>query len=181
MNNNGKIYKTRREREGRSIEYLFVSHGETDIDKIIQYQYVGKINNKPIFNLGFGDYYENTTQIIDNIVSNNGDVYTVFNTVLSTIPELFNMHPNAIIMVRGSDSGSKFIQSCRQTCKKNCQPHCKKENRRITIYREYINKNYDSLNKEYTFFGNSGLAENQVGIENYRAGEKYTSIFVIKK
>ena len=180
MNNNDRVYKTRKEGVEHSTEYLFISRGHTDIVKVVQYQYIGKLDSKPIFNLGFGNYDRDTTQIRDDIISNNGDVYVVFNTVLSTIPEFFISNPGAIIMAQGSDSGIEFIENCRQTCNKNCQANCKKENRRITIYREYINKNYGALTKEYTFFGSSQFFQNRLSIENYTPGKKYSSILVAK-
>ena len=60
------------------------------------------------YNWGFGDLKldEHTgtyTDIDDKSESNNGDVKTIFYTVISTLSEFFHIHPDAIVHVEGSN------------------------------------------------------------------------------
>lgn len=103
-----------------SIKHFFISSGNRDIVKVIEYLYVSPLGNRKIFNLAFGDYImEEDGRIDDTTESNNGDAYKVFNTVLNTIPSFFSNFPNDIIMVTGSDSTQEYIDNCKKNCKKN--------------------------------------------------------------
>lgn len=64
------------------IRFVFISKGNQDVIKIIDYDYIGSYNNIKTFNLGFGDYELITEQIDDYSNTDNGDVYDVLNTVL---------------------------------------------------------------------------------------------------
>jgi hypothetical protein len=80
-------------------------------------------------------------------------------------------------MVRGSDSEQDFQDNCRISCKKKCRPtECKNAHRRINIYRGYVDKNFESLTKEYKFYDGHTNIENQMLIENYTKGNQYFSI-----
>jgi hypothetical protein len=79
---------------------------------------------------------------MDDIHTNNGDVFKVFNTVLITIPMFFENFNNAILMVQGSDGRPAFIENCQSTCRKQYVDACKNFNRRINIYRHYVDRNY---------------------------------------
>jgi hypothetical protein len=164
------------------IQYTFMSEGNADIIKVIEYSYVQDFLDKPLYNLGFGDYDVETDKILDGSNSNNGDHYKVFNTVLNTIPNFFDHYQDAIMIVQGSDSKPEFINNCKIGCKRRCpETECKNSHRRINIYRSYLDKNYDALIQDYIFYGGQISADNQIVIENYQKGKKYDSVLLLKK
>ncbi|RPD42560.1 DUF6934 family protein [Chitinophaga barathri] len=181
MNNNGKIYDTTEVRGKRNIQYFFISKGNVDIIKVIDLSYVETINGEDIYNFGFGDYNITEDEIIDDVSTNNGDVYTVFNTVLSVIPKFFELNVTATLMVQGSDSRSRYKEACRQNCRKKCGERCKDLHRRIGVYRNYVEKNFKVLSKEYVFWGGIEVAGNQIIREFYAPGVDYDIVFVAKK
>lgn len=132
-----------------------------------------------IFNLAFGVYNPKNDTIDDTTVTENGDVYAVFNTVLSTIPKFFKSFQNAVIIVKGSDSSLKFVQRCKLTCRKNCSGICKNQHRRIKAYNNYIAKNYDALKKDYSFLGGILDLDDRTVIEKYIPKRMYNSILVL--
>lgn len=159
------------------VRFAFVSSKIQDVIKVISYDYVGLYHGKKTFNLGFGDFDPLTGGINDNANTANGDVYTVLNTVLNTIPVFFQEYPEHALMVRGSDSGAEFIKQCKPECKKRClEGECKNQHRRINTYTRYVNNNYDELIKEYSFLGG-----NEEAIESFEKDKKYDSVFVYKK
>lgn len=85
------------------VQFFFLSKGKKNIQKIIQYNFQGKFQGKDYFNLGFGDYSEEENNFMDNVCSNNGDTYKIFNTVLNSINSFFEIYPNAGIIVSGSN------------------------------------------------------------------------------
>jgi hypothetical protein len=166
----------------RLFQYTFISEGTSDIFKVIEYVYVQDFLGKRLYNLGFGDYDVKKGVILDGSISNNGDHYRVFNTVLNTIPIFFENYPNAIMLVRGSDSGPEFVNSCKLTCTKKCSENeCRNSCRRINLYRSYVDRNYDMLMKEYVFLGGRNDIDSHRGIENYEKGIRYDSVFLMKK
>lgn len=177
----GNIYKTKCHIERDQISYLFCSSGNQEVIKIIQFSFIQELNNRPVYNLGFGDYMLESNSIIYDAILNNGDVYRVFNTVLSTIPLFLRLYTNAIVMVQGSDSSDAFVKDCRRTCINKCTITCKKQHRRINIYKHYINKNYAFLRNRYNLFGSFELFNDNLIIEKYSPGENYISLFVTKK
>lgn len=132
------------------IRFLFMSEGKFSIIKVVYYTYALDYNGRPVYNLAFGDYDLRTSTFLDDEISNNEDAYRVFHTVLATIPSFFSTFPNAMLMIWGSDSTKKYQENCRLSCKKNCSPDlCRKAHRRITIYRNFVNKNLSQLSEEY--------------------------------
>lgn len=162
------------------IEYSFISKGERNILKVVQYHLFNELNGRKLFNFGFGDYNFEDGIPADHVISNNGDTYKVFNTVLSTVPRFFEIHNNAIMMVKGSDSGLTFADECRTSCRKNCTDICRNANRRINIYRGYVNKHYDALKRDYTFYGNVDVIDNEFSMIDYEPGNKQPSIVLMK-
>ena len=164
------------------IDFFFVSKGERNILKIVSYSYVRNFRGSPLYNLALVELDTDTRSICDDRTTNNGDTYKVFHTVLGTIPLFFSMYEKAILQVRGSDSTLKFQDNCHLTCKKRCTPsECRNAHRRINIYRNYVDKNFDDLTEEYIFFGDYGNIEDQILMEGYTRGEKYMKIFVKKR
>lgn len=169
--------------------FEFISIGENKIVKSIEYtELIGfriigahPLYNKQIFNLGFGNFISIDRDIDDGVLSNNGDVFKVFNTVLITVPLFFQNHKDAAIMVMGSDSGPEFVNSCRKSCKRFCNNECKKKDRRINIYKKYIEKHFGVLCLDYDFFG---AVKNDSGFtlySDYEIKNSYNCIFIIKK
>lgn len=180
MNNFENCYEVREERSEKNIKFFFISKGQNDIIKAIQYSFVQILNRKNVYNLGFGDYEIENDLIIDNVNTNNGDAYKVFNTVLRTIPIFFETYTTAILMVQGSDGRPEFIDNCKLTCTKNCDEECKNFNRRIGVYRRYVNRHYEQLIIDYQFFGGYKNEKEQTIIEEYVPEQQYDSVFLIK-
>lgn len=154
--NNVPVYFTKPSGSSNTIQYVFDSQGHTIITKAIQYSDTDAVfDGCKIFNFGFGDYDPTSKGIDDKTVSNNGDTRIVFNTVLNTVPLFFDKYPDAAIWVQGSDSDSKTFDDCKPNCRKQCSVHgdCKKTDRRIKIYRGYVDRDYNILNLSYAFRG----------------------------
>ncbi len=96
MNKPKYLYKA----EEDLLVYNFVSEGvKGRIKKVIIYSYTGSEN---IYNLGFGDLNEETNQIDDLSVTNNGDSEKILSTVVSTIFAFTQKYPKALILATGS-------------------------------------------------------------------------------
>ncbi len=181
MSNLKNIYELQENKSEHDLKFFFISKGKQDIVKVIQYSFVQELNGKSIYNLGFGDYDLIDDTISDNTNTNNGDGYKVFNTVLSTIPSFFKNYSSDILMVQGSDGRPEFIKHCKLTCRKQCKDECKNYNRRINIYRGYVDKNYKELSIDYQFFGGIRDLGQKISIEPYEQHKKYDSVFLFKK
>jgi len=85
--------------------FTFLSQGDQVIPKLIAYTPIEKGGRK-YFNWGFGDLVIDETtgeyKIDDKTESNNGDVKTVFYTVVSTLSDFFGVHPDATVYIQGS-------------------------------------------------------------------------------
>jgi len=170
-------YHVTKDKSRLKVRFAFISKGTNDVIKIIDYDYVGLRNDVKTFNLGFGDFDPLTGRVNDHANTDNGDVYDVLNTVLNTVPQFFEEYPDHSLMVRGSDSGEEFIKRCRPQCKKKCNMNqCKNQNRRINVYTQYVNTNYDELAIDYNFLGG-----NEDTVEQFEKGKKYDTVFVSKK
>jgi hypothetical protein len=180
MNTLENVYETREERSGTVIKFFFTSRGQHDFIKIIQYSFVQVLGGRDIYNLGFGDYDAGNGLVIDHINTNNGDAYKIFNTVLLTIPVFFEVYRDAVLMVQGSDGRPEFVKSCKLSCTKKCDEKCKKINRRINIYKRYIDKHYQRLTVDYKFFGGNKDDNEQTTIEEYEPGRQYDIVFLLK-
>ena len=82
MVNEQLVYELQEDDTRNEMTFFFISKGETDIIKAIQYSFIQDLNGRHLFNLGFGDYDLENDKIRDDIDSNNNYVYKVFNTVL---------------------------------------------------------------------------------------------------
>jgi hypothetical protein len=181
MNSVSEVYPLRQQIAQDSIRYVFISKGFRKIVKAVEYEYVERFRGRALYNLGFGNYDFVKHELVDDQVSNNGDQYKIFNTVLSSVLLFFKIRAKAMIMVRGSDSIPEFILQCRKSCEKNCAPNsCKKAGQRIRIYRGFVDKHFAQLEKNYLFWGSQGF-DSKVGIELYKVGKAYEALFFIKK
>jgi len=182
MSNFTDTYEMEGEITEDGIEFLFVSDGKKEVPKIIRYSYIMDFQGKNVYNLGFGDYNYGTHSYSDGITTNNGDPYSVYHTVLATIPHFFQIYEDAILMVQGSDSSQKFQENCRLSCHRKCSlDTCRKAHRRINIYRNYVDKNFESLTQEYTFLGSLTAFENQLLTEDYVKDKKYLTVLLKKR
>lgn len=181
MSNKEGIYELEEDKSENGLVFFFISKGEQDIIKAIQFSFVQERNGRNIYNLGFGDYDPENDKLEDDVNTNNGDAFRVFNTVLSTIPIFFQHFANEVLMVQGSDGSPEFVEKCKLICKKKCVDECKNYNRRINVYRGYVDKNYLELIAEYQFLG--GIKNNEEGIivEPYERYKKYDSVFLFRK
>jgi hypothetical protein len=179
--NSSSSYPVREDKSSSEYRFFFLSKGVKVVVKAVQYTYAYKYEDREVYNLGFGDYDHRLDQIKDGIYSNSGDAYKVFATVLSTIPLFFRKFNDDILMVLGSDGGSDFVANCQKTCVKKCSSSCRKFNQRITIYRNYVEKNYSELSRSYWFLGGYLTINNQIVTERYILGRKYDAILMFQK
>ncbi len=181
MTNRDNTYEINEIKSNDSLKYFFVSKGVIDVIKVVEYQYVRNLNNAQLFNLGFGDYNIERDTIDDTSNTNNTDHYQVFHTVLNTVPKFFDLYPNALMVVQGSDNSDDFVRMCKVTCRKKCTDSCKNQNRRIKAYRYFVEKNYELLKNDYLFLG--GIrTENGIELDDvYNLEAAYDLVFCKKK
>lgn len=80
--------------------FEFVSEGSKGpIPKLIQFQ---QINRSNMYNLAFGNKNDDTGEIDDLAVSNNGDTDKVLATVVSAVYAFFEKYPQASVYATGS-------------------------------------------------------------------------------
>ncbi len=180
MTQNRDIYNIEFAKVDSGLSFVFQSKGKKIIQKIIDYSLIHPVNGVRVFNLGFGDYIPESNIILDKTVSENGDAFKVLNTVLFTIPIFFLIEPQAMIMVRGSDSELSYVNECRKTCRKKCSEKCRNQNRRVTLYSNFIEKNFDRLSSEYEFFGSFSSLNEPLKLEDFILGSSYAALFVKK-
>ncbi|AXE17571.1 hypothetical protein DR864_07415 [Runella rosea] len=136
--------------------FAFISEGKQgQIIKIIAYQNTGELSNdRPIYNLGFGDYNLLTKEVDDKVVTDNGDMEKVLATITHTVPLFFSHHPNAILEVSGSTKG------------------------RTRLYQMLITKYMAELADFVIIYG----LNDEVGeLELFIPDKKYSRFFAIKK
>ncbi|HEX2609059.1 MAG TPA: hypothetical protein VHK91_16870 [Flavisolibacter sp.] len=170
-------YETTITYEDQAVTFLFMSKGNRAIVKAVEYRFVQKLLGRSLYNLGFGDYEIDAGRILDHTDTNNGDPYKVFHTILHTIPIFFDIYPEAMVLVQGSDSTMEFEVACRKTCKRKCVNDCKKHHRRIRIYCNYVDRNFMEISKRYVFFGVS-IDDNHAVMEPYQTGRAYIAVFL---
>lgn len=114
-------------------------------------------------------------------MAGNGDVFKVFNTVLSTVPDFFNRYPGHILLVQGSDGREEFEIACRQTCTRYCGESCHNYNRRMKTYCSYVTKKLSFFEKEFQFLGGIRNENQWSDFEDFMPGRLYDSIMVYQK
>jgi hypothetical protein len=181
----GKGYKVNSISKNDRHQYFFESVNPDSgikIFKVIEYTNLN-VEGIPTayYNLGFGDYDRENDEIIDDILTNNGDPYSVFNTVLHTVPEFFARFPQSVLMVGGSDSAQEFEVKCRELCRKSCGDSCKNKGRRIRTYCQYVSKYYIELSSNYMFGGGILTEDGLINEVPFEQNELYEVIFVYKK
>jgi hypothetical protein len=122
-----KYEKYQLESDRKLLLFEFVSVGPKGrIKKIVQYT---ETNLKDYYNLGFGDKDEETGEINDLVITNNGDSQQVLATVASTVYAFTDKHPDAWIYARGSN------------------------NVRTRLYRIGITNNLREIKRDFELFG----------------------------
>lgn len=87
-------------REPEIFYYEFLSEGPNGIiRKVIQYQQLSVNGN--VYNLGFGDFDEQSGQVSDLSVSNNLDTQKILATVAKTVLDFMEQHPRQLLWQRG--------------------------------------------------------------------------------
>jgi hypothetical protein len=131
--------------------FEFVSVGiKGHIRKMITYSYTGIEN---VYNLGFGDWNEETNEIDDLSVTNNGDSEKVLSTVASTIFDFTEKYPTAMIVATGSTAA------------------------RTRLYRIGISNNLQEIQINFSVFGFT----EQENWEEFVVGKNYEAFLITKK
>ena len=147
MNKPKYLYKT----EDKFTIYEFMSEGpKGSIKKMIEYTETATEN---VYNLGFGDYDEETKSINDLSVTNNGDSLKVLATVASTVYAFIEKHPNAYILATGST------------------------NVRTRLYRMGIANNLTEITEDFVVYGFTDKGN----WEEFEIGEDYEAFLITKK
>lgn len=80
--------------------YVFTSEGpKGEIKKLVKFS---ETNFEDIYNLAFGDKDDNSGEINDKVISNNGDSEMVLVTVVSTVYAFTDKYPDAWVFATGS-------------------------------------------------------------------------------
>jgi len=136
--------------ENTLMVFEFVSDGpKGQIKKLIQYS---ETNLKDFYNLGFGDKDEQTGDIDDKVITNNGDSQKVLATVAATVYAFTDKYPASWIYA----TGSNII--------------------RTRLYRMGITNNLLEIEKDFDVYG---LKENQW--EEFEEGITYDAFLVKRK
>jgi hypothetical protein len=134
------------------LSYEFFSDGpKGEIKKVVQFTRLKKPGGQ-IYNLGFGDYNEETGEVDDLTVSNNDDRHLILQTVASTIPCFFEKYPDARVTFNGSTEA------------------------RTRLYVMEISKRLGDLDKAFDIHG---LKEH--GWESFRSNGRYKAILVTRR
>jgi hypothetical protein len=130
--------------------FEFISEGtKGEIPKLIKYS---KTNVKDIYNLAFGDKSQETGEIDDNVVSNNGDSEKVLATVVSTVFAFSDKYPDSWIFATGSTKS------------------------RTRLYRIGITKYIDEIKNDFELYG---LNENEWEI--FKKEVEYAAFLIRRK
>ena len=103
-----QIEKYETESTVSSLIFTFESVGERIIKKRVIYskfenpEDIGLSYDATVYNLGFGDFNEETDELDDQIVSRNGDTERVLATVAGTAFDFWIEYPDALIFFIGS-------------------------------------------------------------------------------
>ena len=132
--------------------FMFESVGRKGkIKKMVQYT---EMSVEGFFNLGFGDYNEETNEIDDEVRSNNGDGQKGLATVVSTLYAFTNKYKQSNVFATGSTEA------------------------RTRLYRMGISNNLEELKKDFYVYG---LRKEDEIFEEFILGEDYIGFLVTRK
>ncbi len=120
------------------------------IKKIVQYT---EMSIENYYNLGFGDLNEETGEVDDKVVTNNGDGLKVLSTVVSTVYAFTGKYPDAKVFATGSTES------------------------RTRLYRMGISNNLEELKKDFLVYG----LKTDETFEEFIVGEDYLGFLVTRK
>lgn len=122
---------------------------------MIAYTRINK-GGRTYFNWGFGDLVidEETGEyrIDDKVESNNGDVKTIFYTVVSTLTNFFDVHPDATVYIEGSNK------------------------QRLDVYKGLIDRHWKYIGPFYEVKGLTGAE-----IEVFRPGVDFEYLLISRR
>jgi hypothetical protein len=145
-----KLPKYQLKSDEKLSSYEFISEGpKGKITKRIQFT---QINQNEIYNLAFGDINQESGEIDDLVVSNNGDSEKVLSTVVSAVYAFCDKHPNAWIFVAGSSSS------------------------RTRLYQMGISKYLDYIKEDFIVYGMG-----EYDWEKFELRKNYSSFLTKKK
>lgn len=146
-----KHAKYRCRAEDSFLVFKFKSEGvKGSIQKIVIYT---ETNSKNVYNLGFGDYDEETGSMNDLSVTNNGDSAKILATVAATVYKFTKWNPEAWIMASGSTSA------------------------RTRLYRMGITNNLSEISEHFAIFGYNC----EGNWEYFVVGRAYDAFMVTRK
>ncbi len=145
-----KLPKYQLKSDEKLSSYEFISEGpKGKITKRIQFT---QINQNEIYNLAFGDINQESGEIDDLVVSNNGDSEKVLSTVVSAVYAFCDKHPNAWIFAAGSSSS------------------------RTRLYQMGISKYLDYIKEDFIVYGMG-----EYDWEKFELRKNYSSFLTKKK
>ncbi len=145
-----KLPKYQLKSDEKLLSYEFISEGpKGKITKRIQFTL---INQNEIYNLAFGDINQDSAEINDLVVSNNGDSEKVLSTVVSAVYAFCDKNPTAWIFVAGSTSS------------------------RTRLYQMGISKYLDYIKEDFIVYGMG-----EYDWEEFELGKNYSSFLTKKK
>ncbi len=141
-------------------QYVFFSIGPRgEIEKRVQYTNISDYENTD--NCAFGDWDEENQCIIDDSVTNNGDMGKVIATVIGTMYDYTNTYPERFIYFKGSSLT------------------------RTLMYGKIIFDYYDELIEDFYIFGITNVITNGKEIDEistYSKREKdHYDAFMVKR
>ena len=158
-----QIEKYKTESTVSNLIFTFESVGEKIIQKRVIYSKFGNPEdiglpfNASVYNLGFGDFDEQTGQLDDQIISKNGDTEQVLATVAGTVLDFWVEYPHALIFFMGSiPEGEKP--------------------RRTRLYQMKVNRYFDKISVMVDILG---LTEN--GWETFSKEKNYIAFLILQK
>lgn len=125
--------------------YEFYSEGPKGIiKKIIRYRLIQEIPFK-IYNLGFGDWDENASDVNDIVNTNNQDRQRVLATVADTVLDFLKSHPDASVFARGSTTSRTRLYQM------NISAFWREISDASFIVKGYLNKEWKPFQKGINF------------------------------
>jgi hypothetical protein len=95
--------------EGRIHYFYFISKGKRSIAKCIRFTIIDV--DMPLYNISLLDWDEVNEDFSDVLISNNGDVEMLFNTIANCMEAFFNQVPLAVVYFAGnSDSRNRLYR-----------------------------------------------------------------------
>lgn len=136
------------------LDYEFHSDGpKGKLKKVVRYSIRYTSENKPFYNLGFGDWNEEGQKIDDFIISGNEDQERVLATVAATVVSFTDKYPGFSVYAEGSTAS------------------------RTRLYQMGLNKHRAEIEAIFDLFG----YYNESGWQSLQPGINYMAFLVFRK